>query len=472
MAGRGDGYLTISWAKPAQKGSDITGYTVRVTDTETGAVRQAQTTAPSQTVRVSGLTNNHAHSVQVRARNKAGLGPYGSPVKMQSAGNPRPVAAPTVEPRAPGSYTTNQVKISWSGTDPNGPALTRYTVYKRAGSGPWGKVTDTQPGTRSATTSLPYDGQQYSFVVTATNGASKESTKSNPRSYTSVAPPLTPNRPTVRTPNPDKRASVVVRLNDSRGGPYTSLQWRTSRGGAGGVSCGCPENSSKSFTIGGVGISSQTLQVRVSNGQHWSSWSAPSNSFQPYGSPNPPKARSSVTNGKSITFRWSAPTFNGRKIVAYQITGAGGTSNVGAGTTQVTRTYGRYSTTYRVSVKAKDSTGAWSTGTTLSGRTGAKPEPPPPSKPITNLHPGGRKSDCGNCYDILWSAPGVPNGTYTMKCYRGGRRGAFYTGTASVSGGQRSGGYCSLDPNLSKKARIVLIGGGGTYDSTLVTWWP
>ena len=81
-----NGRLDIAWDKPAPKGSEISRYTVRVTDTATGDVKQVNVAAPGLTATVSGLTNNHEQGVAVRATNSLGAGPFGPAVTMQSAG--------------------------------------------------------------------------------------------------------------------------------------------------------------------------------------------------------------------------------------------------------------------------------------------------------------------------------------------------------------------------------------------------
>ena len=46
---------------------------------------------------MAGLVNDNQQTVQVRAKNDLGYGPFGPAVKMQSAGTPPAVAAPTVD---------------------------------------------------------------------------------------------------------------------------------------------------------------------------------------------------------------------------------------------------------------------------------------------------------------------------------------------------------------------------------------
>ena len=144
---------------------------------------------------------------------------------------------------------------------------------------------------------------------------------------------------------------------------------------------------------------------------------------------------------------------------------------LGASARSYAYTYGKYATSYSITVRAKDSTGAFSAWTTIRGKTD---DPPPPQKSISNVHAGARTGDCGNCYKILWTAKGVTPGGYSLACYRPGRGSPFYTGRVTVlSGGGHSGDYCALDPNLSQKVDVKISGGpSGTVESGFVDWYP
>ena len=325
MAGRGDGSLTIAWDAPAKKGSDVTTYDVRVTDTSTGAIRSMAVSAPALRTTVTGLTNDHQQSVQVRAKNKLGYGPFGQPVRMQSAGTPPAVPAPRVDNAGTGpAEGSSTLTISWDEVRPNGPPLTQYTVYESRNSGAWTAIGTRSPDQRSLGHTTVYDGASYRYVVTATNGANKTGPKANPTTFSSVGIPQVPGRPSVTTPRADHSATVRVSVGDSRSGSFTQLQWRTSVGRTETVSCGCPENSTKQFGIAGLGTSSsQTLQVRAYNGKNWSDWSSPSNSYRAYGQTPAPSGLTASRSGNDITWTWNNRT-DGRAIQNVQVSLNGG----------------------------------------------------------------------------------------------------------------------------------------------------
>jgi hypothetical protein len=466
---RGDGSLVAGWSRPAKKGSDITQYNVRATDTTNGNIRQATVAASQLQATISGLTNNHSQNVRVRARNGAGWGNFGPAVRMQSAGTPPAVPRPTLNPRGPGAARSSEaLKISWPAVSPNGPALVRYTIYRKIGSGGWSARKTTSPGTRTWTDTVPYDGRTYTYTVTATNGAGKQSPRSNTASFRSVGIPATPGRPSVSTPNPNYSAVVRVRLGDSRSGGFTKLQWQNSRGRTGTVSCGCPEGTVKQFTIGSLGTTSQTLKVRAYNGRSWSAWSSSSNSYQAYGPTKAPTGlRSAVVSGDNVRWTWSLPT-NGRSIDKVQVRGSW------------SGTYGRITSferdgspggSYRLSVRAHSAAG-WSGWTAYASR--SIPEPVPS---VTVRNPGKHRTggSCDNyasCYEIQWSIKNFKPGNYTYTC-QSSAYGNFYSGSMTVTGpnSYTKSGWCVVDTRNNSWAGITLSGGpSGTHGDKNYNW--
>ncbi|TPG17093.1 Ig-like domain-containing protein [Pedococcus bigeumensis] len=346
MAGRGDGSLDIAWSAPAKKGSDVTAYQVRVTDTASGTVKQPVVVAPTLRATVAGLVNDNEQTVQVRAKNQLGYGPFGPAVKMQSAGTPPAVAAPTVSNAGTGPAAgSSRLTISWPAVRPNGPPLTKYTVYESRNGGGWSAIGTTSPSTRSLGHTTVYDGASYRYVVTATNGADIEGPKANPTTFTSTGIPEVPGRPSVTTPAPNRDAVVRVSVGDSRSTGFTQLQWRSGTG-TGSVGCGCPEGSVTAFTLTGLGTAQdRTLAVRAYNGTNWSDWSAASNSFRPYGSTPQPTGLNGTRSGTDITWRWNNQT-DGRAISDVQVSlNNGGWQSLGGARESFTinnRAPGRY----------------------------------------------------------------------------------------------------------------------------------
>ncbi|MBR7742622.1 fibronectin type III domain-containing protein [Phycicoccus sp. BSK3Z-2] len=467
MVDRGDGTLTIGWDEPVNEGSAISKYVVRLISSDGDTVTED---VPASTRRrtVGGLDNMAEQEVQVQAWNELGAGPFGPAVTMQSAGTPPALPAPDIAASGPGpARDSATLTVSWQQGSPNGPPTSGYTLYQSVDGGGWTRVRDTAPDVRQARVVIPYDGRTYRYAATLTNGADIEGPRRNSSSFTSVGQPSNPSV-TARTPDSNRRIQLVVGVGQPRAGGFTAIRWRGG-GQSGTYSCGCAPGSTVRFDVGPFDTSptnNRTITVWTVNSGGQES-NQRSDSATPYGNTLTPTGFNGSRSGDRVTWSWNLPT-NGRTIDQVQLQGAVSGTYGGNKTSQ---SIDRGPGTYRLRVRSHSAAG-WSGWTAYRSVTVPNPPPPPPSDPITNLRPNGPTNDCGNCRDILWNAPGVPNGTYTMRCYRGGRSDPFYTGQARVEGGRRASGYCALDPNLSDRARIVLAGGGRTYDSGMQRWFP
>ena len=98
MAGRGDGSLDHRLDRPGQEGQRR--HHLRGAGHRHDHRRDQDRDRPGPDAEhhaSPGLTNDNQQSVQVRAKNKLGYGPFGSAVRMQSAGTPPAVPAPRVD---------------------------------------------------------------------------------------------------------------------------------------------------------------------------------------------------------------------------------------------------------------------------------------------------------------------------------------------------------------------------------------
>ncbi len=414
----GDRKLTVTWTPPPNEGSEVTDYRVQYTDigSNAGSGSTVPVKAPAVSTVLSGLINNDAYDIRVQAKNGAGWGPFGPTVKAQSFGKPANVPAPTLSPRTPTPGDANaQVSISWPATDPNGPPITQYDVYRRTGGGAWNHIATRSGGeSRTASDSIPYQGQQVEYTVTATNGGPATSDKANYSGYTANGIPETPNLRSVSTTRKDYSADASFTLGDSRSSGYSSVKWKTSAGRSGSWSCsgGCSGGTARN-----LGTTNQTMQVSACNvASECSPWSN-SVSFHPYGPTNGVPGLRETHDDNSITFTWGTTASEGRPITGYEIDGDRN-QTVGAGTHSTTFGGLGYSTSRKIRVRAiaQDSgPGPWTAYVT--GTTNAKPPPPKPS--VDSVYHGsatGTVSGCdsGRCYHIGYH---LSNFTGSISCF-------------------------------------------------------
>jgi hypothetical protein len=327
----GDRTLAVTWSAPVNEGSPVDQYQVQWVNTSGGAGGGTRIVGGgSLTTTLSGLVNNNQYSIRVQAHNGAGWGPYGPAVVKQSVGTPAAVAAPRLTPRtANANDSSGQVTIAWNATDPNGPPITTYTVFRRVGGGAWasiGSVSGT--ASRSMSNTMPYDGNTYEYTVTATNGGGKESPKANASPYRATGIPVVPAAPTVIEAGFNYKADVTVRLGDSRASKYTSVRWRSSGGDSGTWACGgCTDGSTQKFTTTALPPKAQSISVSACNDAtpvQCSAFSGASG-VNPYG---PTKAVSGLKSSVSgsggnytITWTWNNVA-NGTPITSVEVTGA------------------------------------------------------------------------------------------------------------------------------------------------------
>jgi len=156
----GDGQLGLSWAAPANDGgSPITSYTA--TASPGGAT--CSTTGPGCSI--TGLTNETAYTVSVRATNAVGTGP---------ASNSQ-VATPGVAPSAPRALATSPnlaagIGLAWQAPSSSGSSVVSgYRIYRGTTSGSE-TLLATVGNVLSYTDAAVVNGGQYVYQVSAVNG--------------------------------------------------------------------------------------------------------------------------------------------------------------------------------------------------------------------------------------------------------------------------------------------------------------
>ncbi|MFC7490604.1 MULTISPECIES: Ig-like domain-containing protein [unclassified Knoellia] len=360
MVSRGDGTLNIAWSPAPNKGSAISKYVVRLIPTSSGsAPRTVQVAGGATSATAGGLTNNTPYSVAVQAWNGAGAGPFGPAVQMQSAGTPSAVTGINGATRGPGAgFDSESITVSWNQqTDPNGPPLKHYTIYRNVEGGGWTQIGRVGAQTRTLADSIPYDGRRYGYTVTATNGADLESPKGDTWTYTSIGVPSDPSVQ-AETPRADKSVVVHVQVGQPRAGAFQAIRWRGG-GKSGTHSCGCSPGSTVTFTVPNMGIDPLTIKAKTVNTGGRESSEATSGQVQPYGPTLAPNNLTAEVNGRTIVWRWDLRT-NGRPIDNVQIRTFDGRGWRAPDNRQShSQTFG-YSETHKLEVRAHATPTSWS----------------------------------------------------------------------------------------------------------------
>ncbi|MEI2731990.1 MAG: fibronectin type III domain-containing protein [Dermatophilaceae bacterium] len=442
----GDRTLAISWSPPQNLGSAVDLYNVQAVSLSGGAGGGVfPVSAADLATTLSGLVNDDEYSIRVQAHNEAGWGPYGPSRTAQSVGTPATVPTPALAyPRPTPNDTATPVSISWPAVDPNGPPLVSYTVWTQVEGGPWSVLTTVSAGSaRVASDTVPLDGRTVGYAVTATNGGGLTSPRVNVATFTAIGVPQVPRPPSVTTPRPDKTMDVSFSLGGSHARAWTSVNYRTTAGVSGSLTCGSPD-CAKSVTLPNGTIVGQTMAIQgCTDAGTCSDWSGPSNSFQPYGPTQPVVAANPAVSGShgryDVTFSWDVVE-NGRPVTV-SVTGASCALAADQGSCRVSGV--GYDTTVTVTVTASSVAGT-AAGVRMSVKTPAK-------VPVTLvIAPSTTVITCAGakpCYSIVvtttqWDAasatctftsPAGTIGTATVPTNTTKDTGLGYAGTGTVT---------------------------------------
>ena len=446
--------LRVSWTAPTDNGASISDYDVQyracsATDGDTTVLtcatnptwgdwtdRTGETTSDTSTsATVTGLTNETAYQVQVRAANSVGESSW-------STASARATPTPQ-KPDAPGAptltYSNTSLSVSWSAPANNGASISDYDVQYRActlstdltcsnsSTATWGDWTDRTGETasdtsRSVTLSGLTNGTAYQVQVRAANSVGESDWSTSADEY----PSTTPGKPAAPTLSVKDQSLGVSWSAPSSDGGAAITGYKVGR-----CSTSCASDSSWTVkTLNATGTTTDltsltngtSYQVRVAavNRSGTGSWSDPATKT-PADEPDTPGAPTVTVWNKQLTVSWSAPTDNGASISDYDVqyracTATGGDSSVltcatnptwgnwtdrtgettSDLTTSVTLSGLTNDTAYQVQVRAANSVGesTWSTATKATP-TAQKPD-----------QPGAPTLTYGNAsLTVAWNAP-------------------------------------------------------------------
>lgn len=360
----------ISWRAPANNGEEITSYTVR--SVAGPAVSQQ---CPATTCTITGLSNGQDYRFVVTATNAVGE----SDESLAS-----PVVTPDVKPERPNppritGFGDRTLDVRWAAPANEGSPIESYTLSISPAAPDGTSQKELPAGALSHTWTGLENGQNYTFSVSAKNGAkdpsdtSRESVAEYP-----AAPPSAPGKPTIARADPvGNESQMEVRWGEVTGGgtngdAVSQYQVLRQGGGKGNATYGVVSAPTTSQTVTvSTSTENYTYKVRAKNKAGWSSWSTASDPQRAATPPPPPtnvKASSANTggSGKQAKVSWTAPSrLNGAKPgeVEYVVSGYGGSTTVsGTSTTLKGLSNG---TSYKIQVRTK------TTGTGFSYESGS-----------------------------------------------------------------------------------------------------
>lgn len=459
----GDKSLKVAWQTPTTPGSPVVSYNLEISPAPPSGVAD-KTAVTGNSLTWDGLENGVAYQVRVQAVNRA---PDPSSWSSWSA-----TEVPAKAPDAPAAPTTSmlspvgdqaQIQVSWNSPASNGDAISGYELNVLQGGAVVQTIAISDGARTSQAVTMTTSTTDYTFAVRASNkaGWGAWSAASAPRRAV-----VTPGAPTGVSADPgDNSVTVHYTKGATNGATAAETQFQYSVSGGAWRS----DWDGTHITSGVANNGTYTVSVRavstVDGQQYVGPSSAASNSVAPYGPVGTPTVRASAS-GTSITYAWSAPSANGRRITAMQISiDGGGWKDVSLNGNE-SHDYGN-SETHSVRARAQDAAGQWSGVASDSGRTAA----PPKARAWASVGPGVSTSSCSSAtcaYGVL-NVSNFPAGNYTLSCngtgsYGGtwGERTYYVPANGSVQMTCYYGGRAGSDE--------FWVGIAGWGDSERVTW--
>ncbi len=385
----GNRQLHVGWDTPANDGgAPIHGYTIQYSNDNGSTWNNWSIPADSQhflrTV-ITGLHNGTSYSVQVRAHNHQGYGPWSDPAVDQPVGTPAAPARPILTPG------NKELHVRWDiPSDDGGTSISSYDVQYSYDNGAtwneWDVSIDSQ-SQQTTITSLE-NGVVHHVQVRASNsqghGAWSTAALDRPAGFPSAPTRLTvaprPNQLEVVWDHPldDGGATIIgydIQYSNDRGATWRP--WHLSS----------PLDDLTANILGLSNGNAYIVRVRAKNSQGQGPWLA-SESTMPLGVPTAPTQLSLSPGDRELELSWAAPADDGgSKVREYGIQysdNAGATWRpwngiINGQSLQETITGLDNGTMYQVQVRASNSQGdgPWSVrGEGQPATTPAAPDPP------------------------------------------------------------------------------------------------
>ncbi len=440
----GDTQATVTWTAPGGNGAAITGYTIKAYDGAT--VVQTTTAAAGATSKtVTGLTNGTAYSFTVAATNDVGTGPVGTSNTVTPAG----------VPFAPGNVAATagdtQLTATWTAPNPNGSAITGYTVKTYTGPTLVSTTTATAGATSKTVTGLT-NGTAYYATVAATNAVGTGPTGTS----NTVTPAGLPGAPTaVTATRGDTSAAVSWTAPGSNGSAITGYSVKAYAGPTL-VSATNVGNVTSTTVTGLTNGTAYTFKVSATNGVGTGADSAASSAVTPAGLPFAPSGVTATAGDQSATVTWTAAGGNGTAITgnvikAYQGTTLVSSTSVG-NVTSGTVTGLTNGTAYTFTVTATNDAG---TGPASAVSNAVTPAGLPFAPTSVTAEPANAAAV------VSWTAPGGNGATITSYAIRA-YVGSTLSQTATITAPASSGTITGLTNGTTYTFKVAATNSAGT----------
>jgi hypothetical protein len=301
------GKISATWSAPANNGgTSVLGY--RATATPGGSF--CETTAPTTTCEISGLTNGTAYTVKVTARNAVGSG-----AESAASNSVTPKDVPYA-PNAPiATVGDGKLTLSWAAPGDGGSPILSYTVV------------DTEDSTLNCTVIAPAtsceigdlsNGSEYSFKVSAKNAIGDSAFSSASAIAVPLGLPDAPGIAEIRYASGSITVSWSEPILDG-GTPVTGYVVTANPGGK-----TCTTDQLECTVTGLTNGTEYTFTVKARNKVGLGAASEPSEPMAPWAAPNAPTGIKATAGEGEAEVSWIAPTNTDFDTTSYVATSTPG----------------------------------------------------------------------------------------------------------------------------------------------------
>ncbi len=315
--------ILLSWVRPADYGSPITGYTLQAANGRNGPWLNVEPQPDTHYLDYTygGLEPNTRRYFRIRATNQFGSGLWSEVAEARTLaagvpGAPRYLGA--------GPFGDNAVSVYWSQpADDSGSPVTQYEVQWSAdGSTGWRRVGST--GSTSLNHTGLTAGQEYWYQVRARNSAGWGPWSQPPVSAvpTGVQPPDAPY------PRTERNGSTAMDIMwdppyEDGGGDITGYQIEWSATGVEGTfrSLASPAATARLYTHTGLTPGAEYhYRMRARNSAGWGPWSETVwDSTERNVVPDAPSLTVTANGSSEINLSWNRPDGNGAPVTEYEL---------------------------------------------------------------------------------------------------------------------------------------------------------
>ncbi len=220
--------IKLTWTKPDDRGSDITGYGLQQSDAGNDWTTLTSVAASEAEYVHSGLTGGTTRHYRVRAVNGNGNGQWSSTrtARTDAGGPDAPVLTAT-------AVNDNRINLSWTVPADNGSAIQGYRVERSVdGNAPWEQLTGNHHTTAYGDTTL-YRGMTRYYRVSAFNGAGAGPFSAVKSATTTGVPATAPSAPAMVRVSSVSRGRVTLEWaapEDDGGAPLSGYEYEYSLG--------------------------------------------------------------------------------------------------------------------------------------------------------------------------------------------------------------------------------------------------